>query len=223
MVNKFSCANKLCKAFADFDAFTANLGITNICIKGCNSCCKDYFYICENEFLYILQFLHARHMNLSKYIGSSRLYANFFRRKHPDVFDDLETYKQTEREICRENDLTDYNDLPLCIFWEEGLGCAIYSARPSVCRWYGTCAPCKIIGNIKVGMMAVQKLADNILPIYSSKNNQYILSRSYPIFYWFYKFLSPNYKELTRIKVKLFSYASEEKLAEFKLAHIKPI
>lgn len=68
---------------------------------------------------------------------------------------------------------------------------------------------------------AEHKITNMCIPLssiaHNEKNKKSILHRAYPIFYWFYKFLSPTYKEITRKKVKMFSHSSEEKFTEFEL------
>ncbi|HEX3018004.1 MAG TPA: YkgJ family cysteine cluster protein [Caproicibacter sp.] len=218
---KSSLAYTIRSAYEEFDSFTDKLKITNMCIPHCNVCCRDYFNITEYEFLYLLKYIEENKMDKSKYIFLSRQYANCFKTLHSNKFIELESYMATAEQIMADNDAEYFNDLPLCIFWNERNGCSVYQARPSVCRWYGSCAPCRLIGNPNVGKVAASKLATLTSSVYNKKSNKIISFRTYPLFYWFYKFLSPEYREVTNIKVKAFSFSSEENFSALELKFIQ--
>lgn len=218
MENKSSLAYVIRSAYGEFDKYVLSQNVTNLCITDCNKCCRDYFYISEYEFLYILKFIEEHKMDKQKYIFLSREYAIFFNIHHPDKFSELEKYMATSNQIIADNDKEQYYDLPLCLFWEKEKGCSIYQSRPSVCRWYGSCTSCQFIGNEDIGRDSIEKLCTLTSIAHNKKNNKILAHRAYPIFYWFYKFLSPSYTEITNKKLKLFSFASEEKLTAFELS-----
>lgn len=216
-----SLATNIRSAYKQFDDYAAKLGVTNMCIPNCNACCKDYFYITEYEFLYLLKFIEENHLDLSQYLFLSRQYANNFSKLHPQKFKELETYMATQNQIIADTDKEQFNNLPMCIFWEKNKGCSVYPVRPSVCRWYGSCVACQYIGNNNIGKEVVEKLFISTSLSHNKKYRKTIAHRSYPIFYWFYEFLSTKYKKLTDRKVKLLSSVSEEKFTEFELLLLK--
>lgn len=45
----------MCHHVNRFDLKCKEMNISNMCVNNCVECCKDYFFVSENEFLMILE------------------------------------------------------------------------------------------------------------------------------------------------------------------------
>lgn len=170
-----------------FNKSVKELKLLNLCKCNCNECCKDYFYITENEFLLILDYLISKNKNIDNYIAMAKEVYNDISLKHSDIICKLdENANRMGNFEYYFDDRENYSDLPNCIFLKNGL-CEIYEVRPDVCRAYGTTISCNKINNQFIDIKEMYEMF--VVSQMLQGDNKIINIRPYPMFYWFEYFL----------------------------------
>lgn len=202
--------SKLASLYIDYKNFDLKLSLSGTktnCIKNCYSCCYDFFFISDNGFYLILDFIQ-REMGKSKvdfFIEKAYKIENQIKNNYPDIYNSLNEYSPNSGNFNNRYFSDSFNVLENtipCIFLENGK-CSIYKARPVICRLYGIYTSCPKINNFPIFFNEMQKMAVNSIII---KGTPPIISRPYPIFYWFSFFLRNEYskkityKNLDRIR-----------------------
>lgn len=210
-------------AYQNFDKKVYKEHIAASCPNDCCECCYDFFFISENEFLTILDYLMVQG-NYQIFMEKAKNYADFIKKHYPNIHKDIDCYMET---MNNENfDAKYFNDnyfwkrdIP-CIFLKNGK-CAIYEVRPAVCRGYGVCQYCSKINN----NLNILKEQDRMIETttYIKNETTRILKRAYPIYYFFSYFLSDKYFKTTLIKLNYIRNLTEKEYADFceKLSEIK--
>lgn len=205
-INGESKLANMYRAINAYEVVCNEKNICNSCINGCSKCCSDFFFISENEFLMILEELLYRKEDINGYISKAKEAIKMISKIHPDVIKKLEEYMPTSFNGGLDseyfNDVFNDSDLPKCIFLNDNNKCDIYNIRPVVCRCYGTTESCEYIKNHISQFKEKQKMLLESEIITNTKNEQSIIKRPYPIFYWFAFFLNEQYFNLTMTKVE---------------------
>lgn len=186
------------------------------CLNGCSECCNHFFFISENEFLLILDFLEAKGgiQLIKEYIKRAKDYELYMKENFPKIMKDLDDYMEPSRGQCDYHYFDDdykWSREKECIFLEKGK-CSIYKARPSVCRGYGVSEYCDIIDKEKQEIKAKKEMINSTT--FVEYNHKHILKRGYPIFYWFSFFLSEKYMKTTNIKLQMIRKKSQKEYYE---------
>ena len=202
---------------AAFDEVCNNLGIGNTCINGCSECCKDYFFVSENEFLMIVEELLHRGENIKLYMEKAQKNKKIIAEKHPELLEKLEKIMPSGGRECLNSsyfrDNENPRDLPACIFLNGQHKCSIYNVRPFICRTYGTTEVCQFLSNNHIPLQEQINMMENT--IIRSDDNQSIMKRPYPLFYWFSEFLKKPYDFLTLTKVEKIKNNTEKEFYNF--------
>lgn len=190
-VMPFSKLALLYLSYKRFDARVQDLEDKSNCINNCCSCCNDFFYIYENEFYLILDFIQ-REMGKDKidyYVKKANEIERLVLTEYPKLHNYLSEYMPISDNFNSKYFDDSFNwresEIP-CIFLENKR-CTIYKARPVMCRLYGTCITCTKINNKDILFDEVQKMVENSIIV---RGNPVLSSRPYPIFYWFSFFLT---------------------------------
>lgn len=200
-----------------FDLKCKEIDIGNMCAKNCAECCKDFFFVSENEFLMILEELIHRKEDIGNYHKKAKKVLEIMQKEYPSTYDTLcENMKTSNigKNILQYfNDFDNYEKLPYCIFLNSKGQCDIYAVRPMVCRTYGTTTVCAKIKNSGVALKEEVALRENTL--IKAKNGEKIMKRPYPLFYWFATFLEMPYLPMTLGKLGAIKTLNEQQYAEF--------
>lgn len=218
-INEKSKIAKVYQRIVKYDNYVNESNIKNQCVKGCNDCCRDYFYIDEIEFLLILDRIISKDKKLVDYYHEKGIeYEMIFKSNYPAEYAKLDSLMQTSNNIM--NRLSYYQDDGLrklkiqCIFMAESGKCEIYDWRPVICRSYGSTTKCELINNDGIVCDELTDLVNETQFI----NGKYdkISNRPYPLFYWFSIFLIPEFRKLTLDKVKKACELKEEDYQKYK-------
>lgn len=190
--NPLSAVGFVANTYHDFDKKLHRTFFRSKCIKDCNYCCYDYFYISEAEFYTIAYYLfcykdktfinNIKQKGYRQYQALSKIY--------PDEITYLSKYvpiQQYQDNIMKFR--PDQKNMRLdvsCPFLINGV-CSIYPVRPFVCRAYGTetgehiskCNNVKYRGNFNYDK------TDVFLKIITFTFGNNIIVKRYPLFYFF--------------------------------------
>lgn len=212
------------RAYSSFDEYAKKEKLANNCPVGCHSCCDGvHFFVCENEFLLILDFLLMnKKSDIESIIERAIDYCRIFKKVFPDAYmlleEKLPTQKVNGDSISSVYDKY-FNDvldrglehmLPECIFMDGNELCSIYSVRPGICRFYGTTNHCDKLGNGKLVINETKKLIEQTDFLRSKKSSAVLQKRPYPLFYWFSHFMLGNYYDVSIKKVETIKNLTEE-------------
>lgn len=220
-INEKSKLADMYKANVLFDKACTARAIVNNCISGCSECCKDYFFVSENEFLMILNWLLYKGENIHLYKEKALETLEIIKYRHPDIVEQLNKYMpKGGSETLDSNYFKDDEkiiDLPPCIFLNSERKCSIYECRPIVCRTYGSTTWCDIIKN---GTIEIKETTDlyNASTFIYGKNGALIMKRPYPIFYWFSFFLEEPFYSTMLLKATKFKDISESDYYDFSIS-----
>lgn len=212
------------REYLHLNKFCKNKGVRNICIENCCQCCNDYFYISENEFLLVLDYIMRKKLDLESYISKANEYRAWFSQAYPSESTKIESLMPSHRGMDSFTRTQAYfNDEAIdhakpCIFLENGT-CNVYDVRPLLCRGYGSLFPCILLDNkdlrSEINLGAISARIQMI-----GNDGDIINKRPYPMFYWFSEFLSEKYRDTTMIKMKKFKELSEQDYQLFSLRRI---
>lgn len=207
----------MCHHVNRFDLKCKEMNISNMCVNNCVECCKDYFFVSENEFLMILEELIHKKRDIGNYHKKAKEILEIMQNEYPATYDILcekmETGMFDKLEPKYFNDHDNYEQLPYCIFLNERNQCDIYEVRPWICRSYGTTVECSMIGNSNIEMQEDHNLRENTL--IKGKKGELIMKRPYPLFYWFATFLELPFLPITLKKLEAIKTLNEQQYAEF--------
>lgn len=124
------------------------------CKNNCCECCSDYFYISEEEFLVILNYMEDKfNMEEIQYIKEKSIqYMEYIKNNYNEEYKALNTVilekniKGNDKSLIKKL-MPDSNIKIKCIYLSDGK-CSIYKVRPIICRIYGTINlinSCKIV------------------------------------------------------------------------------
>lgn len=215
---------KIIRNYAEFDkkfsAYNNEHEVTK-CLDTCSACCRDYFFISENEFYLTLSYyLYESKNDLDILIRKADVVTTFFKEHHLEEYENLNILMPNENTYNERHLRKYFDDSHLssieqeCPFLSENGRCMVYIVRPSICRTYGTTKSCEFIGNAIIDAEIEKKMYTNDF-ITNSKTNEKIIKRQYPIFYWISVFLNEPYRTLTFEKIKKFKSFSETQYFEF--------
>lgn len=204
-------------SYIRFDRAVRDNEIGAKCLDKCSLCCNDFFFVSENEFMLVLDWLIRNEgiRSVKKYIDKAIAYQQSLEYGFPEIIRELELYMppmKLEDAGRYLDDNFNWNRSLSCIFLENGR-CSIYDARPTICRKYGVCHECHIICNKKQHFEEEQQLYRSILIF--GEENIVLSKRPYPLFYYFSHFLSENYNSLTMQKLLMIQTKNEKAYAEF--------
>lgn len=147
-INPESKYFKIKEAYENFELQIAELGIKHDCIEECSICCSDLFYVSENEALYLLaQVLKMGNIrNLAEVYHKAKRQAAFL-KENDDYVHKLVFCNWTSQSKEFYNFGESYTTQEPCPFLDAHGKCIGYSARPNICRLYGTRFACRISGS----------------------------------------------------------------------------
>lgn len=214
-VKETSKLAEIYKANVNFDLKVKNSNIHANCPVNCSSCCNDFFFVSENEFLLILDSIQRKGGKtlIETYQQKAEEYQSYLEVYYPDIMNMLDSFMpQGNREDTRIyfNDQFQWDRSKSCIFLENGK-CTIYEDRPHICRMYGVCQCCPIINNEPYHFQEEVDLALTDL----IKGERAILKRPYPLFYYFSFFLKQPYYDSIMQKLTMIRTKTEKEYAEF--------
>lgn len=217
-INEKSKLASVHKAYTAYDKACADKGLCNNCPASCSTCCSDYFFASENEFLLILEWLMNQGEDIMYYKKKADESLELIKKSHPKLIEELEELMpQGGNEAVFSkyfNDLAKINGLPPCIFLNEERKCAIYECRPVVCRTFGSTTRCDVVGNSTVVFKEVEEMMQTS-SVVSGVTGAPMVKRPYPIFYWFSTFLKEPHLSTTLIKVSKSKDISESDFHDF--------
>lgn len=217
-INEESKLADIYKSIVLFDEVCTSMGISHNCKSECSQCCKDFFFISENEFLMIFEWLIRNNKDINVYKQKANESLEIIKKRYPNIVEQLDSYMpKGGRELLSSNYFSDDKkiiDLPPCIFLNSERKCSIYECRPYICRTYGTTLTCEIINNNHIELKEGIELY-NATTLIKGKSGSPIIKRPYPIFYWFSFFLNEPYYDSILTKVSKFKDISESKYFEF--------
>lgn len=202
--------------YAQFDSKVEKDGLKARCPKMCSSCCNDFFFISENEFLLILDSLLRKGGKtlVNSYIEKANEYQDYLMKHYPNIMRDLDSYMPDGKDVVEVrayfNDNYNWNRSVSCIFLENGR-CSIYEERPHICRIYGVCQTCEIINNKEIHFEEENELIWTEMIV----GERTIMKRPYPLFYYFSFFMNSTYYDMTMQKLLMIRSKTERKYAEF--------
>lgn len=202
--------------YIEFDKKVENDGLKAMCPKNCSSCCNDFFFISENEFLLILDSLLRKGGKslVRSYIDKAKEYQEYLGKFYPNILNDLDSYMPSMENISDAknyfNDNYNWDRNLSCIFLENGR-CSIYEDRPHICRLYGVCQTCEIINNDSRNFEEAKELVWTETTV----GERTIMKRPYPLFYYFSFFLNDMYYETMMKKLSEIRIKNERGYAEF--------
>lgn len=215
---------KIFRNYSEFDKkFSAHNNEYEVtkCLDNCSVCCKDYFFISENEFYVALScYINESKNDLDILIKKANAVTEFFKKHHLEEYENLNILMPNEstynerylRKYFDDSQLTSIEHT--CPFLSENGSCTVYIARPGICRTYGTAKSCKFLDNAVIDAGIVEKMYSNDF-ITNLKTNEKIIKRQYPIFYWISVFLNEPYRALTFDKIEKFKNFSETQYFEY--------
>ncbi len=205
-INGESKLANMYRAIDIYDNICIDKNICNSCINGCSKCCSDFFFVPENEFLMIVEELLYRKEDITEYVAKAKKIIEKITIMHPEIMKKLDEYMPSSYNTGLDSeffkDLFNDPNLPKCIFLDGNNKCSIYKIRPTICRIYGTTGVCEYINNPATEFEEKQKMILECEIITNSKNEQPIIKRPYPLFYWFGYFLDEKYYNITIKKVE---------------------
>ena len=171
-----------------------SLGIEFVCKKGCSSCCSDYFYTTEAEYLTIRNYLIKTFPKeeLSHCIDLGREALDKLIEAFPEEYQKVSL---SERDTFN-SIFDDKMYLPSfcnCIFLRDDV-CLIYPVRPEICRTHGyteerTCEKAKTLVT-DINLCLVPSVTESFLTdvnTYIRKGESPYFLKFKPLFYWFAK------------------------------------
>lgn len=216
-VNENSKLASIYVANINFDKYVDQEKISASCPKNCSACCSDFFFVSENEFLLILDSLLRKGgiALVQKYIKKSIEYHQYLESEFPEILSNLDILMPSYNSSLSEssvffNDNYNWDRSKKCIFLENGR-CSIYTDRPHICRMYGVCATCEIVGNPNRKFSESMELAKTDI----IEGDKSILKRPYPLFYYFSFFLNSDYYDLTMNKLTMIRIQDEFHYGKF--------
>lgn len=219
-INGESKLAKIYQGNHNFDLACKEMNIQNQCIQDCFECCKDIFFISENEFLLILEKLIYEKADISFYLEKAEKIQNAVVKIYPELMTQLKTVSTNNKIdllIKSSCDGLVNEELPPCIFLNERNKCDIYEIRPGICRMYGSTNTCRKLNNPDLQISACTQMEIEQDVILGPKGKK-IIKRPYPIFYWFTHFLNDDcYAETIKRMATIKSLSEND---YFKL-HIK--
>ncbi len=220
-INEKSKLADMYKANVLFDKACTAMTVSNNCITGCSECCKDYFFVSENEFLLILEWLLNKGENINLYKEKAIVSLNIIKKRYPDMVEQLDKHMpKSGSDILTSkyfNDNERVTDLPPCIFLNTERKCSIYECRPIVCRTYGSTTRCDKINNDTIEFKETTDLYKTSTMVLSNDGAP-IIKRPYPIFYWFSFFLKEPFYSTMLLKVSKIKDISESDYYDFSLS-----
>lgn len=175
--------------------------IIPLCKKGCNECCKEYFYFS------IVEYFAIRHELLKQNLFEDILEKAKVQEKQMAEYSIDEYNKLNDKTLCDVNhtfnDKEFVNKFEMCLCNINGT-CAVYNVRPFICRAFGVtiqhdlCSviykKTKHIFSKKINQSKAKKyvamlkfdlnfIANNTEMF--SCNGNLIIPRPYPLFFWF--------------------------------------
>lgn len=216
-INEQSKWAKIYKVNQAFDSAVQASGVKSFCSTSCSICCDALFPVSEESFLFIVDNLcHGDFSLLEDHIKHAWEISEIVQRDFPDYWKQL-TEKMPSIRGTQPPDLRYWggdfelnSSLPRCMFLSEEGKCQIYDYRPHICRSFGTSYGCEISNNDLVAKEEHQEMYEAYNYIVSS-NNQRIMKRPYPLFYWFTHFLEYDWKrEIMLQSLRKFKTSSED-------------
>lgn len=208
------------KANLVFDEACITRGVSNNCISDCSECCKDFFFVTENEFLMILEALLNNGADINLYKEKAKRSLEIIKKVYPDIIERLDRFMPTGGNIMALYDFFKDNEnpvgIPTCIFLNSEKKCAVYECRPIICKMYGSTTTCQYIGNMPLVLQEGTDLNKANTIIYSKEGSP-LIKRPYPIFYWFSFFLDEPYYSTVLLKLSKFRDVSESEYYDFTL------
>lgn len=138
-INENSLIGKRIKFYNELDKILLN-NVEFKCKNGCYECCNDYFYISEEEFLVIMNYMinSFDEDEIDVIRKKAEEYMKYIELNYEDEFKELNNIQYGIRfgdikEILRINT---HIKIP-CIFLKDGK-CSIYKVRPAICRLFGS-------------------------------------------------------------------------------------
>jgi len=217
-INETSKAASVHKANAQYDVYADSHGVTGKCVAGCNTCCRDYFYVSEIEFLVILERILTNEAGkLEEYVQKANVYADKFKGKFPEEYAKLE-------EIMEPSGLEGNKYFENRVIWDTGIECifidvegkcTVYPNRPCICRLFGQIVTCNVIDNDDVYPAEREEIFVKNTMV--RKGEDVLLQRPFPLFYWFCFFLDDGHRKLTLDKARRMASLSEEDFYDYKM------
>lgn len=138
-LNEDSLVGNLIKIYYELDSIVKEK-IDCICQEGCSECCSDYFYISEEEFLVIMNYMirNFSEEEINKVKSKAQEYIMNIKENYTSEYEKLNTVIKVNEKVNYEMLITREGNLKIpCVFLNEGK-CSIYEIRPFICRFYGT-------------------------------------------------------------------------------------
>lgn len=191
------------------------------CPINCSSCCSHFFFIDESEFLLILDnILYKGGTTLLKeYINEAKEYQAYLEMNFPETMNKLDEFMPRSNAPDSEynnsffNDNMNWDRSKPCIMLKDGK-CSVYEVRPNVCRTFGTSGYCEIIKNMINTPPEQDDMVRESRYYYDGKN--IILTRPYPLFYYFSFFLTGQYYDITMSKLNRIRKSKSVDYAKFR-------
>ncbi|ELC8463801.1 SEC-C motif-containing protein [Clostridium perfringens] len=147
-----SLVGKKIKFYSDLDKILLN-DVKFKCKVDCCECCSDYFYISEEEFLVIMNYMitHFSENEINIIRKKAKEYMKHIEIINKDEFIELNNIQEGIREINGIHEILRVNTnikLP-CVFLKEGR-CSIYPVRPTVCRLFGSVSKILYCNNMEI-------------------------------------------------------------------------
>lgn len=139
-LNKDSLVGNMIKIYREVDEILKTEVECN-CKSNCSACCSDYFYVSEEEFLTIMNYMITKFTD--EEINSIKLkaerYMEYIKINHNNEFKKLNTVSVGLQDNLDYEMLTtrEWNLKIPCVFLKDGR-CSIYEVRPIICRLFGT-------------------------------------------------------------------------------------
>lgn len=181
--------------YNEFDNAIKEMNVFNIC-NNCHDCCNHYFYISENEFLLILDYvMNNMRGKLSQFMDRAEDIYYTLKGKHPEIIAELDSVMATFDGIeildfLMHEPINIVPDLPACPFLDkEKNECLIESVKPIACRLYGTVNKCINGKGIDIDACdyRLSKIGEVPLNLHEQRAH---MARPYPLFYWLYYFVA---------------------------------
>lgn len=138
-LNEDSLVGNLIKIYYELDNIIQSK-IDCICQEGCSECCSDYFYISEEEFLVIMDYMirNFGEKEINKVKLKAKEYIMNIKKNYISEYEKLNTVIKSDEKVDYEMLITREHSFKIpCVFLKDGK-CSIYAVRPFICRFYGT-------------------------------------------------------------------------------------
>lgn len=190
------------------------------CPRGCSFCCSDFFFVDENDFLLIVDYIQRKlgKLELDNYIQKAKDYERVIEKEYPNIQSELNEFMPDGGDLIRYSDdnFINWKNSLNCMFLENGK-CSIYEVRPDICRMFGVNQKCDKATNEISHFIEEQSLLQNTSFVIH-RDGRVIKQRGYPLYYYFSYFMGNQlYKELTLKKVKAIRTKNESEYFEFKM------